>query len=87
MIFKDFYSRVVLRNIIFYKTALPVIYNEEIVPYNFYLRNDPRKLNVPVNGRISFKNNMVLEVTTEELFCDGDWNLAIGNIQNLYGIL
>jgi len=74
-------------DIIFYRTSIPVIYNGKEVPYNFYLRNDPRKLNIPVYGEINFKENMVLEVTTEELFCEGDWNLAMRNLINLYELL
>jgi len=74
-------------NLIFYKTSIPATYNGKEIPYNFYLRNDPRKLNVPVSEKIEFKENIVLEVTTEDLFCEGDWSLAIGNLMNLYGIL
>ncbi len=74
--------------IIFYQTSLPVIYKGELRQYNFYLRNDPRKLKeIPIKGEIDFKQNMVIELTTEELFCDGDWNLAMGNLQKLYSIL
>ena len=28
-------------------------------------------------------NNLILNVTTENLFCDGDWQIAIGNLMNL----
>tara|TARA_Y100000034_G_scaffold80707_1_gene96814 strand:+ start:867 stop:1583 length:717 start_codon:yes stop_codon:yes gene_type:complete len=76
--------------ITFYKTSIPVKYNDGTTgrlidaDYNIRLRNDPRDLeNVPVEGRIDFRKNMVLEVTTEDLFCNGDWNLAIGNLQKL----
>jgi len=73
----------------FYKTSIPVTYQGEDADYNFYLRNHPGKLEkkVPIFGNISFRKNMILDVTTENLFCDGDWNLALENIRNLYGIL
>jgi len=74
-------------SLIFYKTSIPVMYNGEEIPYDFYLRNDPRKLDVPVDEKINFRENMVLEVTTEDLFCEGDWSIATGNLMNLYGIL
>ncbi|GAF95486.1 unnamed protein product, partial [marine sediment metagenome] len=70
-------------DIIFYKTALPVIYNGEIVPYNFYLRKDPRKLNVPVENKINFKHDMVINMT-EDFNCDGDGIIAVANLVNLY---
>ena len=68
---------------------MPVVYQGKDTDYNFYLRNDPRKIEsgVPLDGEIIFRKNMVLNVTTENLFCDGDWSLAIGNMQNLYGIM
>lgn len=75
-----------------YKTSVPVAYKDgttgEIIAtkYNFYLRNDPRTLiqNIPIRGNITFRQNVVLDVTTKDLFCDGYWNVAIGNMQNLY---
>ncbi|MAH03832.1 hypothetical protein CMI39_03540 [Candidatus Pacearchaeota archaeon] len=81
--------------ITFYKTSIPVKYRDGTTgklidaDYNIRLRNNPKDLeNVPVNGKIDFRQNMVLEVTTDNLFCDGDWNLAIGNLQklNIFGI-
>ncbi len=75
--------------LIFYKTSIPVLYQGEEADYNFYLRNHPGKLEkkIPITGNISFRKNLAMEVTTENLFCDGDWNLAMENIRNLYGIL
>jgi|TARA_B100001964_G_C14222972_1_gene596232 hypothetical protein len=78
-----------------YKTSIPVKYKDGVTgrivdaDYNIRLRNDPRDLkNVPVEGKIDFRKNIVLEITTEDLFCDGDWNLAIGNLQklNIFGM-
>jgi hypothetical protein len=69
----------------FYQTAFKVLYKGENATYNIYLRNNPKELakEVPFNGKLNLKNNLVLNTTTENLFCDGDWNLAIGNLQNL----
>ena len=73
-----------------YRTSVPVIFNGTEATYSFWLRNDPRVLEkiVPVDGDIVFRNNIVLNVTTENLFCDGDWNLALGNLikLNIFGI-
>jgi hypothetical protein len=59
-----------------YQTSVPVIYQGQNMTYNFYLREDPRELEamVPVNGSIDFRKNMILDVTTENLYCNGDWN-------------
>ncbi len=82
-------------NLLFYRTFIPVKYSDGATgnvvstEYNFRLRNDPRELKskVPVIGNIYFRKNIVLDVTTKELFCDGDWNLAFGDIQSRFGIL
>jgi len=77
-----------------YKTSLPVAYQQGTgavvsADYNFFLRNDPRTLEnkVPVIGNITFRKNLVLEVTTEDLYCKGDWPIGLVNTQNLYNIL
>jgi hypothetical protein len=69
----------------FYQTSFKVLYKGENATYNIYLRNNPKELakEVPFNGELNLKNNLVLNTTTENLFCEGDWNLAIGNLQNL----
>lgn len=80
-------------DLIFYNTNFPV-YNvatgKKVGDYNFYFRNDPRELDksVLMEGDIIFRKNIVFDLTTENLFCDGDWNLAMGNIAklNLFGI-
>jgi hypothetical protein len=71
--------------LLFYRTSFPVLVNKTVDAYNLYFRNDPRKLKkeVPFNGTINLRNFLVLNTTTDNLFCNGDWNLAIGNMQNL----
>jgi hypothetical protein len=80
-----------------YKTSIPVERKDSITgkvisnaDYNFWLRNDPRQLDkkVPIiNGDLTFKKNIVLDLTTEELFCEGDWSLGINNALNLFRLL
>jgi hypothetical protein len=69
----------------FYQTSFQVVFNKTPARYNIYLRNDPRNIQreVPLNGELNLRNFLVLNTTTEDLFCEGDWNLAIGNMQNL----
>jgi hypothetical protein len=71
--------------ITFYQTYFNVIYKERPAIYNIYLRNDPRKLekNVPFEGDLNLRNILVLNTTTENLFCEGDWSIAIANMKNL----
>ena len=76
-------------NLILYQTTLPVVYNNEKSSYRFFLRKDPRKLNVLVSDAIEFKQNMVLNITSDldHFNCDGDGVIAIANLINLYGVL
>lgn len=70
-----------------YNTELPVIYQEKRIPYNFYLRNDPRELveNVPFDGKLVFKKDMVINITFNR-YCEGHETIAIANLINLYEI-
>jgi hypothetical protein len=70
-----------------YRTELPVISQGKIVPYYFYLRNDPRELDkVPFDGELVLLKNMVVN-TTEELNCEGDGIIAVANLVNLYNVV
>jgi hypothetical protein len=78
-------------DIIFYKTSLPVEYQGNVIPYNFYLRRDPRKVGnlLDLEEKMVFRKNLVFDLKTENLYCEGDWNIAIGNLVsmfNLFGI-
>ena len=68
-----------------YRTSIPIIYNGEERDYNFYLREDPRQLEtkVPMPKQFVFRKNLILDVTTENLFCGGDWNYFQLQLQNL----
>lgn len=73
--------------LILYKTSIPVIYQGKEIPYNFYLRNDPRNLgeNIPFDEEINLAQILVLN-STEDFNCDGDGIIAIANLVNLYKI-
>ncbi|MDO8528646.1 MAG: hypothetical protein Q7S06_02015 [Nanoarchaeota archaeon] len=80
-----------------YRTSIPVERKDSITgkmissaDYNFWLRNDPRQLDkkVPVtNGKLNFAKNIVLDLTTDKLFCEGDWNIGLQNSLNLFHLL
>ncbi|VVB83346.1 Uncharacterised protein [uncultured archaeon] len=71
-----------------YKTSLPVTTSDgKRADYNFYLRNDPRKLEaIQFDGQINLSPNMVLNMTNN-FNCNGDGMIAIANIQNLYNLI
>lgn len=70
-----------------YNTKLPVIYEGKNTNYNFYLRNDPRKLEgeVPFEGDFELMNKMILEVDYG-LACEGYSSVAMDNLGNLMRI-
>ena len=69
----------------FYQTTFKVIDKGKLTNYNLYLRNNPQKLEkkVPFEGELELRNFIVLNSTTENLFCEGDWTIAIANMLNL----
>ncbi len=82
--------------LIFYQTSFPVYYNGQIVPYNIYIRNDPRKIHdIPFNGEIIIGENLTifddemvrLVLNSEDEFnCEGDGIISIANLMNLKAI-
>jgi len=71
-------------DIIFYHTFLNLERDDAPVKYNFYLRNDPRKLEkITFEEDLLLLTNMVLNVT-DEFNCNGDGVIAIANLANLY---
>ena len=74
-------------NLVFYNTKIPVVVDGKNAEYNFYLRNDPRKLDegVSFNGNLSLAQNLVLN-STEDFNCDGFGIIATANLVNLYKV-
>ena len=82
------FETVKMKDLIFYNTKLPV-YNssgEKYTDYNFYLRKDPRKSEVSLNGSIVLKKNMVLNMESD-FNCEGDGVISIANLKQLYEFL
>ena len=78
------FKKVIQGEIIFYEVPMVTQYEGSKLTYNFYLRTNPNKLkDVVFDGEIELKNDLILDVTTENLFCDGDWQISIGNLMNL----
>ena len=74
-------------NLVLYNTKIPVIVGGQKADYNFYLRNDPRKLydEVPFEGNLNLARNLVLN-STEDFNCDGFGVIGVANLVNLYKI-
>ncbi len=80
-------------DLILYQTSIPVKYNDKTTgktidaDYNFYLRNDPRKLDkIPFNGEIILSKNMVIN-SSGNFNCNGDGIIGVANLVKLYEIL
>lgn len=80
------YKIVKERNLIFYNVVVPVVFGGIDQDYNFYLRNDPRKLSVEFEGDLRFREKMVINATGD-FNCEGNGIIAIANMVNLYQIL
>ncbi len=73
-------------NLILYQTSLPVYYQGELRQYNFYLRNDPRKLeDVNFDGDVRLLKNMVVNMS--DIRCDGDEVIGVANLVKLWNVL
>ena len=79
--------------LILYQTSLPVKVTDRTTgavvrnDYNFYFRNDPRKLkDVVFDGHVNIKQNVIMNFT-ENFNCDGDGVIGVANMMNLFGIL
>ncbi len=75
-------------NLILYNTKIALVNEngEQYMNYNFFLRNDPRKLNVDFNGELEIKELAVINAE-EEFNCDGDGIIAVANLNQLYQII
>lgn len=82
--------------LITYRTTIPVkvdgnttvIVNqsEKTNDYNFYFRNDPRKLSVEFNATMKFANNMVFN-SEADFSCNGYGAVAGANFVQLFTVL
>jgi len=80
-----------------YRTSLPIKTDgkntfvvkpsEKNADYNFYLRNDPRKLDVNFTGDLVLRDNMVLNFEDGSFICNGKGAIAAANLVQLYGVL
>jgi len=76
----------VVKEIAPYQTKVPLIYQGQPAEYNFYFRNDPRKLkNIPFEGEIILREDLVIN-ETQNFMCGGDGLIGIQNMKNLYGL-
>lgn len=75
-------------NLIFYNTIFPMYSDgKHTADYNFYLRNDPRKLdNIGFDGNLKLSKNAVINMT-EEFNCDGDGMISIANLLKPLNVL
>ncbi len=72
-------------SLLFYKTAIPVVYNNKPANYNFYLRIDPnlQKFVEFNSSDIELKKIVVIN-KKEDFVCEGDGIIALANLANLY---
>ena len=75
-------------DLILYNTKIALVNEkgENYMNYNFFLRNDPRKLNVDFNGELEIKKLAVIN-SEEEFNCDGDGIIAVANLRILYDMI
>ena len=75
-------------NLILYQTSILVNYQGSIVPYNFYLRTNPRELKKVEFDTSEFElmKNTVINFE-KEFDCDGYAIIAIANLAKLHEVL
>lgn len=84
------YTKIQQGQLALYNTKVPVIYHGSKAEYNFYLYNDPKKLQsqVPFNGNLSIVPGTVFVLNaTGDFNCNGDGIIGIANFVNLYNLL
>lgn len=82
------YDVVKEQNLILYNTKLKMMQGEKhVADYNFYLRNDPRKLNdIEFTGEILLAKNIVVN-SESDFTCEGDGTIGLANLVKLFGVL
>lgn len=75
-------------NLLFYKTYVPVIYNNKPVNYSFYLRIDPytQKFVEFNSSNISLRKIVVIN-QQGNFSCSGDGVISMANLANLYKVI
>jgi hypothetical protein len=76
-------------NLMLYQTAIPYLYKGKIVPYNFYLRKDPRtqeKIEFNDTG-IGLRKILVINGSSKDINCAGDGVIAVANLVKLYEVM
>lgn len=69
-----------------YKTQIFITNQYGKVKYSLYLRNDPRRLKMPVYANISLKNNVIIAFEPDISKCYAS-NLASFNLGSLLGVM
>jgi hypothetical protein len=74
----------IVKEIAPYKISIPFIYQGKEVPYDFYLRKNPKKIgnDIDFNGELDLMKNIVFN-SEENFNCDGDGLIAIANLASL----
>ncbi|MFA5953865.1 MAG: hypothetical protein WC812_04695 [Candidatus Pacearchaeota archaeon] len=73
-------------DLILYHTSIPVSYEGQVVPYNFYLRTNPRqlvKMNFEGVEDFALYKNAVINFE-KDFNCEGDGIIAIANLVQLH---
>lgn len=82
------FATVKFGDLIMYQTSVPYLINKTTyVPYNFYLRTNPKKLK-----NIAFPEGLELMKVSgftfpSNLTCDGDSTIALANLENLHFVI
>lgn len=75
--------------LIFYKTLVP-LYDKggnKVVNYRFYLRNHPKEIEeVPIPEELELRKFVIFNYSNDML-CEGDGNIAMANIKQLYSVV
>lgn len=59
-------------NLFYAKIAQKNQFGETVSYYNLYLRNDPRKLEININGTINLKRNLIFSIDENTMGCEDD---------------
>jgi hypothetical protein len=81
-------------DLIFYQVSVPYKrVNDQLINYNIYIRNDPRKLDkIPFEGEMDFGRKFSdaqyrLVINSTDIFdCEGDGIIAVANMANLLAL-